>query len=350
MRYLGMHPHSHRYWINLLSQSKYQDMAPDCYNQGPLVDELEERMAELLGKPSTLFFNKGVTCQLAALKVHCEQANNAQVLLHPQSHIAQDEHDAYQALMGLKGVLVGQRQYPLALTDLKGYEDAAVLVIELPLRRAGFKLPDWQTLLQLRQWCDAHQTIMHMDGARLWESAPYYQKSFAEVAKLFDSVYVSLYKGIGAINGAVLAGSQDFIKACQVWRSRLGSEMWSTFPTLITALEGMDQNLPEIPNWVVRANEIAAALKTVHGLTVDTPQTNGFQVRTEADCQTINQALKQLSDKMQLTLCKPFADTDTAEQVFTEIQVGASHDDIKTEEIVDFFGQLIDKTKPQRNS
>ena len=126
--------------------------------------------------------------------------------------------------------------------------------------------------------------------------------------------------------------------------------MWSAFPALITALEGIDQNLAKIPDWVIRAHEIATALQTIHGLVVDSPQSNGFQLRVEANSQAINQALKQLSDETQLTLCKPFAETKTPGQVFTEIQVGASHDDIQTEEIVDFFGQLIDKTKPQRNS
>src|ERR1035437_1449729 len=50
---------------------------------------------------------------------------------------------------------------------------------------------------------------MPTDCTRLWESASYYaktqQKSLAEVAGLFDSVYVSFYKGLGAIAGGCVA-------------------------------------------------------------------------------------------------------------------------------------------------
>ena len=37
---------------------------------------------------------------------------------------------------------------------------------------------------------------LHMDGARLWESAAYYDRDYAAIAAGFDSVYVSVYKGI----------------------------------------------------------------------------------------------------------------------------------------------------------
>ncbi len=171
-----MHKQGHSYWLDLMNQSKYREFDSDSYNEGPLVDELETRIAALLGKPDALFFNKGTTCQLAALKVHSENENTAKIMLHPQSHMAQDEQDSYQALMGLEGILIGQQDCPITLEDVEAVseqianEEIACLVIELPLRRAGFKLPEWQELLQLRKWCDKHQVIMHMDGARLWES------------------------------------------------------------------------------------------------------------------------------------------------------------------------------------
>ena len=48
--------------------------------------------------------------------------------------------------------------------------------------------------------CRAAGMAPHRDGARLWEVAPRYWstdgKSIADVAALFDSVYVSFYKGL----------------------------------------------------------------------------------------------------------------------------------------------------------
>ncbi len=343
MRYLGMHQQPHDHWLEVMNQSKYRKYASDRYNEGPLIDELETRIAALLGKPDAMFFNKGVTCQLAALKVHCKQHN--QVMLHPQSHIVQDEQDAYQALMGLEGVLVGQMDQPITLEDVQSTnQGVAVLVIELPLRRAGFKLPTWQQLLQLRQWCNEHQVIMHLDGARLWESANYYGLAWASIANLFDSVYVSLYKGLGGMSGAVLAGNAEFLTQCAVWRERLGSNMWSACPALITALHGMDQNLHHISSWVNRAKEIAKALQGIEGLIVDPPQTNGFQVKTAGNIYQLNNRLKALSTQLEISPCKPFAAIPNSKLLYTEIQVGAQHSDIKTYELVQFFKQLTAAT------
>ncbi len=336
-----MHKQSQPYWLDLMNQSKYREFDSDSYNEGPLVEELETRIAALLGKPDALFFNKGTTCQLAALKVHCENKNTAKIMLHPQSHIAQDEQDAYEALMGLEGVLVGQQETPITLKDVEAAnKEIAVLVIELPLRRAGFKLPEWQELLQLRQWCDKHQVIMHMDGARLWESAAYYRHAWASIANLFDSVYVSLYKGLGGMSGALLAGDADFLNQCKVWRDRLGSNMWTAFPTLITALQGMDNNLNQISSWVKRAKEIAIALQAVDGLIIEVPQTNGFQIKIKANIYQLNNRLKTISKQMEISPCKPFVKVPNNKLLFTEIQVGAQHAQIRTQELVQFFKKL----------
>ncbi|MBK6600293.1 MAG: hypothetical protein IPG28_01725 [Betaproteobacteria bacterium] len=48
---------------------------------------------------------------------------------------------------------------------------------------------------------------LHLDGARLWEAREAYApRTHAEIAALFDSVYVSFYKGVGALAGAMLLG------------------------------------------------------------------------------------------------------------------------------------------------
>jgi hypothetical protein len=117
--------------------------------------------------------------------------------------------------------------------------------------------------------------------------------------------------------------------------------MWCTFPTLITALEGFDHNLPQISHWVARAKEIAQALQAIDALTVDTPQTNGFQIRTQGDLYPINNKLKALCREHDMQPCKPFAPVPDSDDLFTEIQVGREHQAIKTFELVAFFRELL---------
>lgn len=64
---------------------------------------------------------------------------------------------------------------------------------------------------------------IHMDGARLWECTPYYARSPAAIAALFDTVYVSLYKGLGGLAGCCLAGAEEVIAEARIWRRRHGA-------------------------------------------------------------------------------------------------------------------------------
>ena len=66
--------------------------------------------------------------------------------------------------------------------------------------------------------CSRYGTPLHMDGARLLEIAPWYGRDPAEIAALFDSVYLSFYKGLGGLSGAMLLGTAPFLKQATPWR------------------------------------------------------------------------------------------------------------------------------------
>jgi threonine aldolase len=133
--------HSPKDWLSQLHASAHALGPADIYNQGDKLEELEKRVAVLLNKPASLFFPKGTIAQLCALKVCSEQRHNNNVAVHAMSHIAHDEFDAYQALMGLNGITIGRRECPFNMQELGAIETKlAALSVELPLRRAGFKL------------------------------------------------------------------------------------------------------------------------------------------------------------------------------------------------------------------
>jgi threonine aldolase len=85
--------------------------------------------------------------------------------------------------------LVGDARALITRADLSAiHEPVAALLLELPQREIGGLLPPWEELAAQAEWARAHGVALHMDGARLWESAPFYERSYAEVAALFDSV------------------------------------------------------------------------------------------------------------------------------------------------------------------
>jgi threonine aldolase len=348
LRQLGMPLLTPTDWIEKLRRSRYLDYPIDGYNSGQLLEQLENRVAKLLGKPSALFFPKGVTAQLCALRVAADERNNRSILLHPKSHLAIDEQNSYQELVGLNGVLLGEPETPFSFDQVNTVEKAVgALTVELPIRRAGFKLTPWNELQKMHQWCKQRKVHFHMDGARLWESTSFYGKTLAEISELFDSVYVSLYKGLGGMGGAVLAGETEFIEQCKVWRTRFGSDFYTLFPFLVCALDGLDNQLPGIPGQVMRAKEIASQLSQFSQLNVSTPHTNGFFVFTEGSKNSINQKADAVSQSMGIQLFKEFFQTSHASKLFCEIQVGAEHARISNDEILEYFARLLEESVPR---
>ncbi len=92
-----------------------------------------------------------------------------------------------------------------------------------------------------------------MDGARLWECAAFYARGHAEIADGFASVYVSLYKGIGAFAGAVLAGDDDFVAEARLWRRRMGGTLHQLAPFVASAAMRFDERLATMPALFERA-------------------------------------------------------------------------------------------------
>lgn len=169
----------------------------DLYGDGGAVGRLERAATERLGKDAGLFFIKGVTAQLCVLRAYAEARSCRNVVIHPLSHMDVDEAGAIERVAGLKAVRLG-RFGPFTTVMLDAVtEPLAAVVAELPLRRAGFVLPELEELLAISSWCKERSIPLHFDGARLWEAAAGYGVSEAELAALADSVYVSFYKGLG---------------------------------------------------------------------------------------------------------------------------------------------------------
>ncbi len=343
VRVLGMPMYSQRQWLDKLQQSQYATASIDFYNQGELVEELQTRIADKLNKPAALFFPKGMVANFCALKVAEEKRACSNVILHQMSHLAHDEADAYQHLLGLNATLLGSVNAPVAIEELIRLSGKfSSLTIEMPLRRAGFKLSPWNDLVEMSRWCQQHNIHLHMDGARLWESAPFYAKTEADISALFDSVYVSLYKGIGALGGAVLAGEVDFIERCKVWQTRFGGSQFSAFPMLITALEGLDQQLQNIAELVARAHAIARQLQQLAELAVEMPQSTGFFVYIGGDQQRVQHKALKLIQQLKIKPFNLISRCRVSGRVIIEIQVGAHHQQISDQEIVTFFQRLTE--------
>jgi threonine aldolase len=248
---------------------------PDRYGDGGAVAALEAEIAGLLGKPAAVFLPSGTMAQQSVLRVHADRRQRRTVVSHPMCHLLRHEGEAYQRLHGLTGRPAGDPARLLGLGDLTGIaEPPAALLIELPQRDLGGQQPDWEDLQAQAGWARSRGAAAHLDGARLWESAAGYGRPPAEIAALFDTVYVSFYKGIGALPGCCVAGPADIVAEVREWRHRMGGTLFGLWPNAASALSCLRRRLPLMPAYLSHARAIAAALAGVPGVRVvpDPPQ------------------------------------------------------------------------------
>ena len=252
------------------------DTEVDTYGEGGVVAALENEIASLLGKPAAVFLPSGTMAQQSVLRVHADQRQRRTVIFHPMCHLEQHEEQAYQRLHGLIGRPIGNRDRLIELADLtKIAEPVAALLIELPQRDIGGQQPPWDELSAQCRWAADAGAAAHLDGARLWESAAGYGRQPGEIAALFDTVYVSFYKGIGALPGCCVAGPADVIAQVRDWRKRMGGTLFGLWPNAASALSCLTARLPKMPGYFEHAKAIAAELSKLDTVRVvpDPPQT-----------------------------------------------------------------------------
>jgi threonine aldolase len=320
------------------------DARPDRYGEDGFVDGFERRMADLLGKPAAMLLPSGTMAQQIALRIHCDRRGRNTVAYHPTCHLELHEHSAHAHLHVLKAELIGQRDRLIALEDLETLRaPIGALLIELPQREIGGRLPEWEDLVAQTQWARDREIATHLDGARIWESAPYYGRSHAEIAALFDTVYVSLYKALGGLAGSVLAGPEDFIAEAHVWRHRHGGTLWNLFPFAASAQRGLDELLPQMPRFLEHARALAAALRHVPGLTVvpDPPQTPLFHIHARGDVQTIRERAFGIAEQQRVWLFDTLSPSVVPDVSRVELSIGEPALEITPEEAAELFRMLV---------
>jgi threonine aldolase len=318
-------PKSAADWVAAMAASSHLDLGLDAYSSGPAIERLERTVAELLGKEAALWFPKGIIAQQAALLAHAADRPSKVVALHPKSHLALDEAGALDRLAGLTMARVGPDHRHFGVDDLARLaEPLAAVTVELPLRRAGFQALAWDELVAISAWARGAGVPFHLDGARLWEVQPWYGRPLAEIAALADSVYVSLYKGLGGIAGCVLAGSASLIAAAKPWRLRYGGDLPLAFPLILTALDGLERTLPRMAEYHRHAIALAQEIHETPGLTVfpSPPHCNSFQVHFTAPAATMEQAALTVAQDTGTWLFGRFEQGLLPETCFGEVAVG----------------------------
>jgi threonine aldolase len=316
----------------------------DRYGEGERLERLERRTAELLGKDAAVFMPSGTMAQQIALRIWCERRGVRTVAFHPTCHLELHEEKAYARLHGLHATLVGDPNSLVTLADLEHIrEPVAAVLLELPQREIGGRLPAWDDLVAQTDWARANGVALHLDGARLWEAQPFYARSHAEIAGLFDSVYVSFYKGLGGMAGAALAGDAELASEARVWQRRHGGTLVTMFPYVLAAELALDERLGRMPAYLEHARALASALGPLDGVEVvpDPPQTPLFHLLLRGEHERLADAAVSVAEEHEVFLFADPSSTTSPRWQRHEVMVGDVTLELAPDEVRDLYAEVL---------
>ena len=311
-------------WLTELAGAATED-GLDRYGEGGEVAALESEVAALLGKDAAVLMPSGIMAQQAALRAWADRSSTDAVAVHGMSHLVVHELDALPELHGLRLQRLTSEPRQPTVEDLDALAGPlAAVTLELPLRDAGYLLPTWDELVAFSDAVHARGVPLHLDGARLWESAVHLGHSYEEIAALADSVYMSFYKGLGGMAGAVLAGPTDLVAEARRWQRRHGGNLFVLLPYAVGARDGLRRRLPRMPEYVARARDLAAGLSRVDGVRVlpDPPHTNAFRLFVDVPHEHLVEAGLRIAEQRKVALVLGWDAADVPGWALTEMTVG----------------------------
>lgn len=319
----------------------------DMYGKGSVIEDFQAKMAAYLGKEAAVFFPSGTMAQQIALRIWCDHKGLKKVAYHPLCHLEIHEEDGLKELHQIQPILLADKDRVIQLEDVLGLkEEISCLLLELPQREIGGQLPDYETLEAISVYCHEKEIKLHLDGARLFEILPYYEKSAAEICSLFDSVYISFYKGIGGIAGAILAGDQDFTELSKVWKRRHGGDLISLYPYIISADYYFAQRIDKMNLYYEEARELAALYNQCHGISTMplVPVSNMFHVHFNDSKEKIETLLAEIYEITGIGLSGYVSELSDATSYF-EISIGDLYEQVPKEDLRKVFQQLDEKMR-----
>jgi threonine aldolase len=258
------------------------EVGDDVFGEDPTVRALEEKTAALLGHEAALFCPTGTMANQIAVFLHTRKGDEA--LLEAKAHIVLYELGAMAALSGVMPRLLdsprgflGVEQVAAAIrpgSDL--FQRTALLCLENTHNMQGGTVWLLEELHAVRAATQAAGVKVHLDGARLWNAAVSSGRAPHEIAAGFDSVMVSLSKGLGCPVGSMLAGSRGFILAARQARKRFGGGMRQAGILAAAGLHALDHHRERLADDHANAKELARRLAELPGLKLDasTVETN----------------------------------------------------------------------------
>ena len=263
----------------------------DQYGEDPTTNRLQDRVADLLGKPAALWLPSGTMANQVALRVLTRPGDD--VIVSRESHAVWHETGGSAANAGVQFTEIGARgvynvEDFLAARKPRGhaiYPPTTLLEIENTHNRSGGIVFPQDEAERLCAAAGDHDVKTFLDGARLWNAAVASGRSEAQLAAPFDLVAVALSKGLGAPGGSLLAGSRELIERAVRYRRMFGGAMRQVGIYAAAGLHALDHHRTRLVEDHANARRIATVLAQHPRVDLElaSVQTNIIVFRLRAD-------------------------------------------------------------------
>ncbi len=240
--------------------------------------------------------------------------------------------------------LVGDPNELITLADLEQIrEPVAALLLELPQREIGGRLPAWDDLVAQTSWAREHGIACTWTAPACGRWGRSTNASTPRSPALFDSVYVSFYKDLGALAGAALAGDAELVAEARVWQRRHGGNLVTMHPFVVSAELALDARLDRIPGFVEHARAVAAALAAVDGVEIvpDPPQTPMFHVLLRGDRDRLCDAALTIAERRKVFLFGELRPTASPSHHLHEVTVGDATLALEPDEVAALYAEIV---------
>jgi len=258
------------------------EVGDDVFEDDFTVRKLEEKVAEILGKESSLFVPSGTMANQVALRTLCDPGD--EVICERGMHIINYEVASAAALSGImlspydgtKGRLTAEQvQNAVRVPDIH-HPKTKLIALENTHNRGGGAVLDVDYITEIEKIAREHSLLFYLDGARLWNAAIALDVAPDKIANNFDMVSVCFSKGLGApVGSAVCGGHEQILKARRI-RKMLGGGMRQAGIIAEAALYALENNYERLQEDHERAHKLAELLAAISSISIsiDDIQTN----------------------------------------------------------------------------
>ncbi|GGK28649.1 threonine aldolase [Yeosuana aromativorans] len=273
----------------------------DVFSEDPTVNELEDRLANMFGKPKALFFPSGSMANQTAIKLHTNPGE--QVICDKYAHIYNYEAGgasfnsgvSCKLIDGHRGMFTANQVEEAINPDAFYYSQSSLVEIENTTNKGGGACWDFKEILKIKEICDAHHLGFHLDGARLWNALVAKNETTMQYGEVFDTISVCLSKGLGCPVGSVLIGDTDIMKHAIRVRKIFGGNMRQIGYLAAAGLYALDNHIDRLEEDHLKAKEIEQLLSNLTYIkTVEPVETNIviFELNSDVNEKTFIQKLK----------------------------------------------------------